>query len=295
MPIAARYSALRRTVRALAVGLVLFTVLLGGLVMLGLERHLIYFPSRAPGPSPAELGLAAEELHIATPDGQSLHGYYLHSTAAHPDERLTLIISHGNAGTVAGRLPRAALFHRALAVDVLLYDYRGYGQSSGSPTEEGTYIDARAAYDWLVTRGVAPARIVLFGESLGCAVSIQLALDRRVGGVVLEAPFLSVRAMAKQLFPWLPVGPLLRTRYDNHAKIARLAAPLFILHGTGDELIPIAQGEALFAAAREPKRFLAVPGAHHNDVYHVGGAAYLDAVQDFLRGCMTTQGAPTAR
>lgn len=295
MPTAARNPALRRTLRAILVGFVVFTVLLGGLAMLGLERNFIYFPSRAPGPSPAELGLSAEELHIATPDGKSVHGYYIRSAAALTDARLTLLISHGNAGTVADRLPRAALFHRALAVDVLLYDYRGYGQSSGSPTEEGTYIDARAAYDWLVTRGVAPARIVLFGESLGCAVSLQLALDRRVGGVVLEAPFLSVRAMAKQLFPRLPIGPLLRTHYDNYGKIARLTAPLFIVHGTHDELIPLAHGEALFAEAREPKRFLAVPGAHHNDVYHVGGAAYLDALQSFLQECQARRSQASAR
>ena len=260
--------------------------------MLGLERRFIYWPSREPGPTPAELGLSAEELRLATPDGEQIHGYYLRQAGAAAATRPTLLVSHGNAGTVAGRLPRAALFLKNLDVDVVLYDYRGYGQSSGSPSEEGTYTDARAVYDWLIQRGVAAEHIVLFGESLGCAVSIQLALDRAVRGVILEAPFSSVRAMAKLVLPWLPVGPLLRTRYDNLGKIGRLAVPLFIAHGSEDEVIPQAQGTALFAAAKEPKRFLSVPGAHHNDVPWVGGAAYLAALNDFLRGLSGQAGQP---
>jgi fermentation-respiration switch protein FrsA (DUF1100 family) len=275
-------TALRRAGRTLALGLAFFTLLVGGLVMLGLERRIIYFPSREEGPAPADFGLPAEELHIKTPDGESVHGYYVRRSEPAPSPRLTLLVSHGNAGTAADRLPRAALFHKRLDVDVVLYDYRGYGRSSGSPTEEGTYIDARAVYDWLVGRGVPASQIVLFGESLGCAVSLQLALDRQPRAVVLEAPFLSVRAMATLIFPWLPVGPLLRTHYDNHGKIGRVSAPILIIHGTEDEVIPYAQGEALFAQAREPKRFLAVPGAHHNDVYAVGGDRYLTALREFL-------------
>jgi len=265
----------------LLVGLLL-TLMVGGWRMLGLERRYIYFPSHEVGPSPADFGLQGEEFRVATPDGERLHGLYLRRDPA-TTTRPTLLFAHGNAGTAPGRLPRAALFLQRLDVDVVLYDYRGYGQSSGAPSEEGTYTDARAVYDWLRQRGVAAERIVLFGESLGCAVSIQLALDRPVRAVILEAPFLSVRAMAKRLLPWLPLGPLLRTRYDNQAKIGRVAAPVFIVHGSDDELIPQEQGAALFAAAREPKRFLSVPGAHHNDVPRVGGTAYLDALDAFLR------------
>jgi fermentation-respiration switch protein FrsA (DUF1100 family) len=272
-----------RAAQALALGLLLFTLLLGGLAMLGLERHIIYFPSREDGPSPAELGLQAEELVTQTEDGETVHGLYVRRAGGAVGERLTLLFSHGNAGTAAGRLPRAARFGQGLDVDMLLYDYRGYGRSSGQPTEQGTYADARAAYDWLVARGVPASRIVLFGESLGCAVSLQLALDRPAAGVVLEAPFLSVAAMAKHYYPWLPLTFLLRTRYDNQAKIARVAAPVLLIHGMLDEVIPFAQGQALFAAAVEPKRFLAIPEAHHNDVYLVGGTRYLSALADFLQ------------
>ena len=177
-----------------------------------------------------------------------------------------------------------AHFQQQLDVDFVLYDYRGYGDSSGTPDEQGTYADGRAVYDWLVARGVPASRIVLFGESLGCAVSVQLALDRGARGLILEAPFASIRAMAQRVVPWLPIGALLRTRYDNEGKIARVQVPLLVLHGTADEVIPFAQGEAVFRAAREPKRFVPVPGAHHNDVYLVGGADYLSAIAEFLRG-----------
>lgn len=250
--------------------------------MLGLERHLIFFPSRGLSAGPADWGLDAEEVTMDTPDGETLHGFWIHRGDPAAGPRLTLLLSHGNAGTVADRLPRAALLHKHLGVDLLLYDYRGYGRSSGSPTESGTYIDARTAYDWLASRGVPASHIVLFGESLGCAVSIQLALDRGVRAVLLEAPFLSIRAMARHLFPRLPLGPLLRTKYDNQAKIPRIAAPILIIHGTDDEVIPYTQGQQLFAAARDPKQFLAVPGAHHNDVYTVGGSLYLSALREFL-------------
>lgn len=273
----------RRSVRwAVRVGL-FFALLVGGISMLGLERRFIYWPSRELGATPAARGLLADDLWITTPDGERIHGYHLRSDQPASVSRPTLLISHGNAGTIADRLPRAGLFLRQLNVDVVLYDYRGYGQSSGAPHEEGTYTDARAVYDALISAGVSAEHIVLFGESLGCAVSIQLALDRRVRGVILEAPFLSVRAMAKRVFPWLPVGPLLRTRYDNLAKIARITSPLFIVHGSDDDVIPQAHGQGLFAAAREPKRFLSIAGAHHNDVLQIGGADYLAALNEFLR------------
>lgn len=254
--------------------------------MFGLERHFIYFTSRDMHPTPSALGLRADEISVRTTDGEQIHGYYVHKASAGAEadrERITLLFSHGNAGTVAGRLDRAALFVRELPVDVALYDYRGYGRSSGAPDEPGTYADARAVYDWLLARGVASRRIVLFGESLGCAISVQLALDRSVRGVILEAPFASARAMAAHWLPLLPIGPFLRTRYDNVGKIGRISAPLLVMHGTEDEVIPFAQGEAVFRAATASKRFLAVPGAHHNDVYVIGGRPYLDALADFLR------------
>jgi fermentation-respiration switch protein FrsA (DUF1100 family) len=166
---------------------------------------------------------------------------------------------------------------------VLLFDYRGYGRSEGSPDEEGTYRDARAAHRWLVEEKRVPrGRLVLFGESLGSAVALDLALSRPCRALVLESPFASVRAMARAVYPFLPLSALVRTRYENEAKAPRLRVPLLVLHGERDEIVPFAQGRRVFAAAPEPKRFYAIPGAGHNDTYLVGGDAYWDAVRDFL-------------
>jgi fermentation-respiration switch protein FrsA (DUF1100 family) len=271
-----------RRLAAWSAGALLFVLLLvGALRMFGLERRFIYFPSREVHTVPGALGLLSEDITARTPDGETIRGWWIHREPRAP--RPTLLLSHGNAGSIADRLHRVAHLQRSLDVDFVLYDYRGYGQSSGSPDEPGTYADSRAVYDWLAARGVPPGRIVLFGESLGCAVSVQLALDRSAAGLILEAPFASVRAMARLVMPWLPAGPLLRTRYDNQEKIPRVAIPLLLFHGTADEVIPFAQGEAVFRAAREPKRFVPVAGAHHNDVYVVGGPDYVRALAEFLR------------
>ena len=189
---------------------------------------------------------------------------------------------HGNAGNVSHRLDRALLMQSRLGADVLLFDYRGYGASEGSPDEEGTYRDARAAWCWLVARGAAPERVVLFGESLGSAVALQLALEVDARALVLESPFASVPAMARAVYPFLPVWPFVRTRYDNAAKIGRLRMPLLVLHGERDEVVPFAQGRRVFDAAPEPKRFFTIPGAGHNDTYAAGGDLYWRVLGDFL-------------
>jgi fermentation-respiration switch protein FrsA (DUF1100 family) len=171
-----------------------------------------------------------------------------------------------------------------LGVDVLLFDYRGYGLSEGAPDEEGTYRDARAAYGHLVReRGLPPGRVVLFGESLGAAVAVQLALEQPGHrALVLEAPFTSVADMARALYPLLPLRRFVRTRYDSLSKVPRLSRPLLVLHGERDEIVPFAQGRRLFEAAASPKRFFAIRGAGHNDTYATGGEDYWRAWRDFL-------------
>ncbi len=247
--------------------------------MLLFERRLIYFPLRAHEVTPQQLGMAYEELELRAEDGVRLHGWFLPVKGS----RLTLLVCHGNGGNISHRLDRALLAQAHLGTDVLLFDYRGYGRSDGRPDEEGTYRDARAAWRWLLTKGVAPGRIVIFGESLGSAVALQLALEN--GGaraLVLESPFASIPAMARAVYPFLPVWPLVRTRYDNLSKIGRLRLPLLVLHGERDDIVPFAQGRRVFEAAPEPKRFWAIPGAHHNDTYVVGGEPYWRALRQFL-------------
>ena len=268
----------RAAVRAVLRILVLLAVA-GGLLLV-FEKHLIYFPTRAHEVTPAGLGLASEEVELRAEDGVRLHGWFLPVKGS----RLTVLVCHGNGGNVSHRLDRVLLMQSRLNVDTLLFDYRGYGKSEGSPDERGTYRDARAAYRWLVARGHGPERVVLFGESLGSAVALQLALEVEARALVLESPFASVPEMARAVYPFLPLWPFVRTRYDNVAKVARLRMPLLVMHGERDEVVPFAQGRRVFDKAPEPKRFFAIPGASHNDTYVVGGEPYWRALREFLEG-----------
>jgi pimeloyl-ACP methyl ester carboxylesterase len=255
------------------------TLVAASLVMLAFERRFIYFPARDLPLTPRELGMSFEDVALTAEDGVRLHGWYLPTRGS----RLTVLLSHGNAGNIADRLDRALLIQARLGADVFLYDYRGYGRSQGSPDEEGTYRDARAAYAHLTgERHLGAERVVLFGESLGCAVAMQLALERPCRALVLESAFTSVPQMARVAYPFLPLAPFVRTRYDNLAKAPKLKVPLLLLHGDRDRIVPFEQGRRVFEAAPEPKRFYAIAGADHNDTYVTGGTPYWDAWRRFL-------------
>jgi fermentation-respiration switch protein FrsA (DUF1100 family) len=273
---------LRPALRSAAFAVLRLTLVLsalGGLLLL-FETRFIYFPSRAHEATPAGLGLPSEEVRLTAEDGVRLHGWFLPVRGA----RWTVLLSHGNAGNISHRLDRTLFLQTRLGASVLLYDYRGYGRSEGSPDEPGTYRDARAAYRYLVERRrVPPERLVLFGESLGSAVSLDLALAHPAAALILEAPFTSVPAMARTTI-FFPLAPFVRTRYDNLEKVGRLRMPLLVLQGDHDEVVPFAQGRRLFEAAPGPKRFFAIPGAGHNDTFLVGGDAYWQAIADFLAG-----------
>jgi hypothetical protein len=272
---------IRRVLRLAA--RVLVGLVIAGALLLVFEKRLIYFPTRAHDATPAGLGLAHEEVELVAADGVRLHGWFLPAKGS----RLTVLLFHGNAGNVSHRLDRALMMQLRLKVDTLLLDYRGYGRSEGSPDEAGTYEDARAAHRWLVARGTSPERLVLFGESLGSAVATQLATEVASRALVLESPFTSVPDMARAVYPFLPLWPFVRTRYDTLSKIAAMRVPLLILHGERDEVVPFAQGRRVFEAAPGPKRFFAIPGAGHNDTYLVGGDAYWRALSDFMGGLVS--------
>jgi uncharacterized protein len=274
----------KKLARAVLRILVLLAVV--GALLLLFEKRLIYFPTAALEATPAGLGLAHEELSLRAADGVRLHGWFLPVK----DSRGSVVVCHGNAGNVSHRLDRALFLQSRLQLSVLLFDYRGYGRSEGSPDEAGTYRDARAAYGWLREHGQAPDRIVIFGESLGAAVALELALDAPARALVLESPFTSIPDMARAAYPFLPVWPLVRTRYDNLSKVGRLRMPLLVLHGDRDTLVPFAQARRLFEAAPEPKRFFAIPGASHNDTYIVGGEPYWRAIAEFLDGLGSRRG-----
>jgi len=248
------------------------------------EERLIYFPSREIELTPESLGLEHDEVFLAASDGIRVHGWFLPSFPR-PSPAYNILVCHGNAGNISGRLDRALLLRRNLGVDVFLFDYRGFGRSEGRPSEEGTYRDAVAAHRYLVEeRRIAPERLILLGESLGAAVAIELSLREDVAALVLEAPFTSIADMGRVAYPFLtPFTSFVRTRYDNLKKIPEVALPLLIFHGRRDPTVPFAQGEALFRAAREPKTFVAVENAGHADAFLVGGEAYWNAWERLLQ------------
>ena len=225
-------------------------------------NSLLYFPSREIVATPAQAGLDYMDLQFETEDGERLHGWWI----GNETNRLGhLLLCHGNAGNVGDRIPHAALLTTA-GFDLLLFDYRGYGRSTGRPSEEGTYRDARAALSSMLKQpGVDRGRIIYMGESLGGAVALDLALERPPAGLVLLSAFTGVRALGRLHYPFVP-APLIPDAYPVLRRIHELRAPLLVLHGDHDDIVPLSHGKALFDAAPEPKRIHLFRGRGHNDL-----------------------------
>lgn len=243
------------------------------------QARLIYFPNvgRELAATPRDAGLDYEDVQLRTADNVVLNGWWV----AARDARGAVLVLHGNAGNISHRVGYLTLFNR-LHYATLLIDYRGYGKSGGSPSEEGTYRDAEAAWLHLVeTRKVNARDIVIVGESLGGGVATWLAAKYPPRALIIASAFTSVPALGAQIYPWLPVRLLARIRYDNLDRIAKIAAPVLIAHSRDDEIVPFAHGEALFAAAREPKQFLAMRGGH-NDALLFARDEWTAAVAAFL-------------
>ena len=244
-----------------------------------IDKRFIFFPQKELVGTPAHWGIDFEDVVFPTSDGVKLHGWFVKGNS-----ESTWIWFHGNAGNISHRLEQLMLLHSHLGVNILLFDYRGYGQSEGKPSEKGTYRDARGALDYLLSRqDVDPRKIVYFGKSLGAAVAVDLARQHEPHGLVLESTFTSVRDMAKRQYPFLPIFMLVRTKYDSLSKIGGISSPLLIVHGDRDELAPISQGRRLYEAAKDPKSFYEVPGAGHNDVTATGGEDYFKTLAEFLQ------------
>lgn len=226
------------------------------------QTRLVYFPQigREISATPLAHGLKFEAVTLGTADGEELAAWWV------PHERAAgvVLIFHGNAGNISHRLDYLTMLHR-LGYASLIVDYRGYGQSTGSPSEEGTYRDAEAAWDWLTkNRGVSPGDIVLLGESLGGAVAVWLAARVTPRALVVASTFTSVPDLGSQVYPFLPVRLISRLSYNTRETIAAVKAPILIAHSRDDDIIPFAHGKALYDAAREPKQFLEMRGGHND-------------------------------
>jgi fermentation-respiration switch protein FrsA (DUF1100 family) len=254
--------------------------LAGALVLLlgWYEPRLIYFPSRALEGTPGHLGLRFEDVELRTSDGERIHGWFLPAPAP---AAVTVLLLHGNAGNISHRFDKLTVL-RDLGADVLIVDYRGYGRSSGRPTESGTYRDADTAYDYLVqTRHIEPRRLVLYGESLGAAVAVDVAARKPVGGLVMESAFSSGVEVGQEMFPFLPAFLLVRNRYESVKKIGAVRAPILILHSRNDEFFKWHHPQRLYEAARDPKRLVELRGGH-NDAFLVSRQVYAAALSAFL-------------
>jgi hypothetical protein len=239
--------------------------------------YLPNLPSRELSATPQEIGLRYQDVELVTEDGVRLHGWYVPAEPA----RGTLVFFHGNAGNISHRLDSIRVFHeRRLAV--LIFDYRGYGRSDGQPSETGTQRDARAAWRFVTeTLRVPPARIVLFGRSLGAAVAAELATEQRPAALIVESAFSSVPDLAAELYWWLPARWLARFRYATRDAVAAVRCPVLVVHSRDDEIIPYHHGSAIFAAASEPKQLLTLHGSH-NDGFIVSARQYADGLDVFL-------------
>ena len=244
------------------------------------QRRLMYFPF-ADVPTPERVGLShVTAVSFPTSDGLTLNGWFVSHTAT---PQFTVIVFNGNAGNRAFRAPLASAFARANFA-VLLFDYRGFGGNPGSPSESGLQNDARAARDYVVSRPDVDRRtLVYFGESLGTAVATDLAVDHPPAALILRSPFSSMTDVGRHHYSLMPVRLLLRDRYDTIGRIARLKAPLLVIGGDQDRIVPIDQTRRVYEAAREPKSLLVIRGADHNDESLLAGREMMDEVLRFLR------------
>ena len=241
------------------------------------QSRLVYFPTSDAIATPLAVGLQFEQVFLQSGPQARIHAWYVPREGA----RFTVLFCHGNAGNISHRLDTVRLLHE-LGLNVLIFDYAGYGQSTGQPSEAQTYQDGLTVWRYLTeVRALEPAQIVLFGRSLGAGIATQLATRVDPGGLVVESAFTSVPDLGAELYPLFPVRWLARIHYDNRSRLAAVSAPVMVLHSRDDRTIPLAHGEQLYEVASQPKQFLEMSGGH-NDGFVVTGERYRQALHRFI-------------
>ncbi|MBA2352593.1 MAG: alpha/beta hydrolase [Burkholderiales bacterium] len=243
------------------------------------QARLVFYPQigRELVATPAAIGLRHEEVSIQSADGNALHAWYVPADAA----RGVVLFVHGNAGNVSHRLDAFGVFNEA-GLSTLIFDYRGYGKSTGTPSERNTYEDAQAAWDYLTgVRGIPPQRIVIIGESLGGAIAAWLAARVDAGALVLTCTFTSLPELAGSLYPLFPSKVLSRFDYDTRGSLASVHSPVLVAHAPDDSIVPYAHGLELFEAAHAPKLFLELTGSH-GDAFRLNRARWVRTLDQFL-------------
>jgi fermentation-respiration switch protein FrsA (DUF1100 family) len=244
------------------------------------QRRMIYLPITGVVPPASAFFPDVEECSFETEDGVRLGGWFIPARGS--SGGAAVLVFNGNAGDRSFRSPLATVLSRA-GLSVMLFDYRGYGGNPGSPSEAGLIADARAARACLLSRpGVRADRIVYFGESLGCAVAVALAVEQPPAALVLRSPFASMVSLGRTHYPFLPVGLLLRDRFNSRRRVTRLSCPVLVLAGERDAIVPIGESEKLYDAASEPKRLVVIPGADHNDEALLIGERLIEETLEFI-------------
>jgi len=257
--------------------IIIFGAIIFKIYFIFLEQKSLYHPYKEIPQTPANLGIAYEEINFKTADGKLLNGWFVPAK----DAKATVLYCHGNAGNIYHRLHKVKFFHE-MGVNFFIFDYRGYGKSTGKPSEKGLYKDAQAAYDYIISRSdVDRNKIVVYGKSLGGPVAADLCLHRKASALILEGSFASVALRAQQLYPFLPMKLLITQKYDAMAKVKDMHIPKLIAHARQDEVISFRHGEILFKSVAEPKQFLPFDGGHNDDVY-VTSSAYREELLKFL-------------
>lgn len=256
-----------------------FVVALLVVFILFMFQHVIdrfvYYPMPYPeGDWNLQAQAGAQDVWLTARDGIRLNAWWFPK----PGSRFVTLFLHGNAGNVTHRIDHAQAINSAGSA-VLVVDYRGYGKSGGRPSQAGLGLDAEAAYDSLTKLGFNPSQIILHGESLGSAVAVKLAPDRRCAGLILESPFASLADMAGEVLPI--VGPLVVHGFNSKRGIKQVHTPLLVMHGDADEIVPFSQGQAVFGAANPPKELWRIPGGHHNDLLYVAAEQYVPRLRVF--------------
>jgi fermentation-respiration switch protein FrsA (DUF1100 family) len=267
------------------VGGILALLLFYAVFLVACEDRIIYHPYKYPEGiwNPSSFNVKVEDVFFQAKDGTKLHGWYIPSANA----QATLLWFHGNAGNLTHRLENIQQL-QPLNLNIFIFDYRGYGKSEGKPSEAGLYQDSQAAYDFLIQeKNVVPREsLFLFGRSLGGICAVEVASHNEAAGLILESVFTSAKDMAGKVFPVLPIGWALRSKFSAIEKVPDLKLPKLFLHGTKDEIVPYKLGRKLYSAAAEPKEFYDIEGAGHNDTYGVGGREYFSALNRFITDTM---------
>ena len=246
------------------------------------QDKLLYIPERELNTDPASLGLEFSEHWIKTSDGERLHAWYIPCQ----DARYTFLFFHGNTGNLSTRMDTINILHE-LGINLFMIDYRGYGKSTGKPSEQGTYLDGEASWQYLIhTLGIRPEKAIIFGRSLGGGIASHLATRVTPAGLILESTFSSMCAVAKDVYPLIPVRLILHTRYPNIDNIRQINCPLLIIHSTEDEYIGFHHGQALYNAFNprvDPsyKHFVPIAGAHNSGFFTSAGQ-YKQGINEFM-------------